>query len=176
MLLLGGCPKLHTTIVSTYWQINDLSLTVQIMYLRQHVAIAVSQHQPWFKCIMHSSTPAWLSTQSALHPHYHCSRQKHLISIVLLCNRSVGGQPIVFDRVKGPYCWDVDGNKYVDYIGSWGPAIVGAANDEVNEALKAQIEKGTSFGAPSALEVCPWDMQPHPGSWVAYSALSSVFV
>lgn len=67
--------------------------------------------------------------------------------------RSVGGNPIVFDRVKGPYCWDVDGNKYVDYIGSWGPAIVGAANDEVNEALKAQIEKGTSFGAPSALEV-----------------------
>eukprot|EP00882_Tetradesmus_deserticola_P009189 GHRQ01009692.1.p1 GENE.GHRQ01009692.1~~GHRQ01009692.1.p1 ORF type:complete len:444 (+),score=198.33 GHRQ01009692.1:77-1333(+) len=66
--------------------------------------------------------------------------------------RSVGGNPIVFDRVKGPYCWDVDGNKYVDYIGSWGPAIVGAANDEVNEALKAQIEKGTSFGAPSALE------------------------
>jgi glutamate-1-semialdehyde aminotransferase len=43
--------------------------------------------------------------------------------------------------------------RYVDYIGSWGPAIVGAANDEVNEALKAQIEKGTSFGAPSALEV-----------------------
>jgi hypothetical protein len=67
--------------------------------------------------------------------------------------RSVGGNPIVFDRVKGPYCYDVDGNKYVDYIGSWGPAIVGAANDEVNEALKKQIEKGTSFGAPSALEV-----------------------
>jgi glutamate-1-semialdehyde 2,1-aminomutase len=68
----------------------------------------------------------------------------------------VGGNPIVFDRVKGPYCWDVDGNKYIDYIGSWGPAIVGAANDEVNEALKAQIEKGTSFGAPSALEVGWW--------------------
>jgi hypothetical protein len=67
--------------------------------------------------------------------------------------RSVGGNPIVFDRVKGPYCWDVDGNKYVDYIGSWGPAIVGAANDEVNEVLKKQLEKGTSFGAPGALEV-----------------------
>lgn len=66
--------------------------------------------------------------------------------------KSVGGNPIVFDRVKGPYCWDVDGNKYVDYIGSWGPAIVGAANDEVNEVLKKQIEKGTSFGAPGALE------------------------
>jgi len=113
---------------------------------------------------MHSSTPAWLSTKPALHPHYHCFRQKRLTSIVLFCNRSVGGQPIVFDRVKGPYCWDVDGNKYVDYIGSWGPAIVGAANDVVNEALKAQIEKGTSFGAPSALEVGPWDMQPYPCS------------
>ncbi|GFR42469.1 hypothetical protein Agub_g3377 [Astrephomene gubernaculifera] len=66
--------------------------------------------------------------------------------------RSVGGGPIVFDRVKGAYCYDVDGNKYVDYVGSWGPAIVGHANDEVNEALKAQIEKGTSFGAPCALE------------------------
>ena len=44
--------------------------------------------------------------------------------------KSVGGGPIVFDRVKGPYAWDVDGNKYIDYIGSWGPAIVGAANDE----------------------------------------------
>ena len=37
--------------------------------------------------------------------------------------KSVGGQPLVFDRVKGPYAWDVDGNKYIDYIGSWGPAI-----------------------------------------------------
>lgn len=67
--------------------------------------------------------------------------------------KSVGGGPIVFERVKGAYCWDVDGNKYIDYIGSWGPAIVGAANDEVNEVLKAQIEKGTSFGAPCELEV-----------------------
>lgn len=66
--------------------------------------------------------------------------------------KSVGGQPIVFDRVKGAYCWDVDDNKYIDYVGSWGPAIVGHANDEVIEALKAQLEKGTSFGAPCELE------------------------
>lgn len=44
--------------------------------------------------------------------------------------KSVGGQPIVFDRVKGAYAFDVDGNKYVDYVGSWGPAICGHANDE----------------------------------------------
>ena len=67
--------------------------------------------------------------------------------------KSVGGQPIIFERVKDSYCWDVDGNKYIDYVGSWGPAIVGHANDEVNTALKAQIEKGTSFGAPCELEV-----------------------
>ena len=64
----------------------------------------------------------------------------------------MGGQPIIFDRVSGPYCFDVDGNKYVDFIGSWGPAICGHANPEVTEALKAQLEKGTSFGAPCALE------------------------
>jgi glutamate-1-semialdehyde 2,1-aminomutase len=45
--------------------------------------------------------------------------------------RSVGGNPIVFDRVKGAYAFDVDGNKYIDYVGSWGPAICGHANDEV---------------------------------------------
>ena len=41
--------------------------------------------------------------------------------------RSVGGEPVVFDRVKGAYAWDVDGNRYIDYVGTWGPAIVGHA-------------------------------------------------
>lgn len=45
--------------------------------------------------------------------------------------KSVGGQPIVFDRVKGSKAWDVDGNEYVDYVGSWGPAIIGACDDAV---------------------------------------------
>ena len=66
--------------------------------------------------------------------------------------KSVGGQPIVFDRVKGPYAWDVDGNRYIDYIGSWGPAICGHAHPEVITALQEAIEKGTSFGAPCVLE------------------------
>ena len=48
--------------------------------------------------------------------------------------------------------FDVDGNKYVDYVGSWGPAICGHANDQVNAALIKQLEKGTSFGAPCELE------------------------
>ena len=66
--------------------------------------------------------------------------------------RSVGGQPVVFDRVKGPYAWDVDGNRYIDYIGSWGPAICGHAHPEVIGALQEALEKGTSFGAPCELE------------------------
>jgi len=66
--------------------------------------------------------------------------------------KSVGGQPIVFDRVKGSRVWDVDDNEYIDYVGTWGPAICGHANDEVNEALKETIEKGTSFGAPCLKE------------------------
>lgn len=49
--------------------------------------------------------------------------------------KSVGGQPIVFDRVKGSKAWDVDGNQYVDYVGSWGPAIIGACDDQVRYTL-----------------------------------------
>ncbi|MBD1843254.1 glutamate-1-semialdehyde 2,1-aminomutase [Cyanobacteria bacterium FACHB-63] len=66
--------------------------------------------------------------------------------------KSVGGQPIVFDRVKGAYAWDVDGNQYIDYVGTWGPAICGHAHPEVIRAIQAAAEKGTSFGAPSYLE------------------------
>ena len=66
--------------------------------------------------------------------------------------KSVGGEPIVFDRVSGAYAWDIDGNKYIDYVGSWGPAIVGHSHPEVIEALHKALEKGTSFGAPCVLE------------------------
>ena len=66
--------------------------------------------------------------------------------------KSVGGQPIVFDRVKGSKAWDVDGNQYIDYVGSWGPAICGHAHPEVISALQTALEKGTSFGAPCVLE------------------------
>jgi len=66
--------------------------------------------------------------------------------------KSVNGQPIVFDRVKGPFAWDIDGNRYIDYIGSWGPAICGHAHPEVTTALQEAIEIGTSFGAPCVLE------------------------
>ena len=66
--------------------------------------------------------------------------------------KSVNGNPIVFDRVKGAYSWDVDGNRYIDYVGSWGPAICGHAHPEVIATLQETLEKGTSFGAPCELE------------------------
>ena len=66
--------------------------------------------------------------------------------------KSVGGDPVVFDKVKGSHVWDVDGNEYIDYVGTWGPAICGHAHPEVVKALKEAIEKGTSFGAPSVEE------------------------
>jgi glutamate-1-semialdehyde 2,1-aminomutase len=66
--------------------------------------------------------------------------------------KSVGGNPVVFDRVKGAYAWDVDGNKYIDYVGTWGPAILGHADDDVLAAVSKTMAKGTSFGAPCPLE------------------------
>ncbi len=66
--------------------------------------------------------------------------------------KSVGGQPIVFDRVQGARIWDVDGNEYIDYVGTWGPAICGHAHPEVIAALQDALAKGTSFGAPCQLE------------------------
>jgi len=66
--------------------------------------------------------------------------------------KSVGGNPVVFDRVKGAYAWDVDGNKYIDYVGTWGPAILGHADEDVLKAVGETMAKGTSFGAPCPLE------------------------
>ena len=66
--------------------------------------------------------------------------------------KSVGGEPVVFEKVKGAYAWDVDGNKYIDYVCTWGPSIVGHANDEVLDTLRETLIKGTSFGAPGPLE------------------------
>lgn len=67
--------------------------------------------------------------------------------------RSVGGDPVFIARGKGSKIYDVDGNEYIDYVGSWGPLILGHANEEVVEALRDTLENGTSFGAPTALEV-----------------------
>jgi len=67
--------------------------------------------------------------------------------------RAVGGTPRVIARAAGPRLWDVDGNELIDYIGSWGPMILGHAHPEVVAAAQAAVERGTSYGAPNVLEV-----------------------
>src|SRR5215216_5582387 len=64
----------------------------------------------------------------------------------------VGGDPIVIDRGMGPYIWDVDGNRYIDYVGSWGPLILGHAHSGVVSAVQEAARRGTSFGAPTESE------------------------
>lgn len=66
--------------------------------------------------------------------------------------RSVGGTPRFITRGQGAYIWDADGNQYTDYVLSWGPLILGHAHPNVVEALQDTIDRGTSYGAPTALE------------------------
>jgi glutamate-1-semialdehyde 2,1-aminomutase len=64
----------------------------------------------------------------------------------------VGGEPVFFDRAAGAYLYDIDGNRYIDYIGSWGPMILGHGHPEVVQAVEAALHRGTSFGAPTVAE------------------------
>ncbi len=65
---------------------------------------------------------------------------------------AVGGQPLFIERAKGPYIWDADGNRYIDYVLSWGPLILGHTNPTVIKAVQEAATRGTSYGAPTALE------------------------
>ncbi|MBM3356534.1 MAG: glutamate-1-semialdehyde-2,1-aminomutase [Betaproteobacteria bacterium] len=67
--------------------------------------------------------------------------------------RSVGGTPLFIQRGKGAQVWDADGNAYVDYVGSWGPLVVGHAHPDVVKAVQRATERGLSFGAPTEHEV-----------------------
>ena len=67
--------------------------------------------------------------------------------------KGVGGKPVFIDRAKGPFIYDVDGRRYIDYVGSWGPMILGHSHPEVVAAVTAAAEKGLSFGAPTEIEV-----------------------
>ena len=67
--------------------------------------------------------------------------------------RSIGRDPIFIDHGEGPYIWDVDGNRYVDWVSSWGPLILGHADPLVVEAVRVAAGRGTSYGAPTAGEV-----------------------
>ncbi len=66
--------------------------------------------------------------------------------------RSVGGSPLFIEKGKGSHIWDADGNKFIDYCCSWGPLILGHANDKIINAVDITMRKGTSFGAPTKLE------------------------
>ena len=66
--------------------------------------------------------------------------------------KAVGGEPIFIDYAKGAYLYDVDGNRYIDYIASWGPLILGHAHDKVIDAVVTKARKGTSFGIPTEIE------------------------
>ena len=76
--------------------------------------------------------------------------------------RAVGGQPFFVNKAKGARVWDVDGNKYIDYVGTWGPAILGHAHPKIIKAVQAAAKAGTSFGIPNPFEVtlakmiCSW--------------------
>ena len=65
--------------------------------------------------------------------------------------KSVGGNPLFVKKANGSKIWDVDGNKYIDYVASWGPLIFGHAHPQIVDALKRQAELGTSYGAPTEL-------------------------
>jgi len=79
--------------------------------------------------------------------------------------RAVGGQPLFIDCGKGPYLYDVDGNRYIDYVLSWGPLIAGHAHPNVIKAIQETAVKGTSYGAPSPLEIelakCVMEFMPN---------------
>jgi glutamate-1-semialdehyde 2,1-aminomutase len=76
--------------------------------------------------------------------------------------RAVGGKPFFVNKASGCRIWDVDGNEYIDYVGTWGPAILGHAHPKIIKAVQAAAENGTSFGIPNPFEVilakmiCAW--------------------
>jgi glutamate-1-semialdehyde 2,1-aminomutase len=67
--------------------------------------------------------------------------------------RAVGGQPFFAERARGSKIWDADGNEYIDYVGTWGPAILGHAHPRIIKAVQTAAENGTSFGIPNPAEV-----------------------
>ena len=66
--------------------------------------------------------------------------------------KNINGNPILFKKAKGPYLVDADNNKYIDYIGSWGPMILGHSNPKIIKAVSRQLQLGTSYGAPTSIE------------------------
>src|SRR5512140_669377 len=67
--------------------------------------------------------------------------------------KSVGADPVFIKRAAGSHIYDVDGNDFIDYVGSWGPMILGHCHPDVVAAIKATADSGCSFGAPTELEI-----------------------
>lgn len=67
--------------------------------------------------------------------------------------KGVGGTPVFIEKAKAAYLYDVDGNRYIDFVGSWGPMIVGHAHPEIIKAVQSACENGLSFGAPTSIEI-----------------------
>ena len=67
--------------------------------------------------------------------------------------KAVGGTPVFFERARGAYMFDADGNRYIDYVLSWGPMLLGHNHPQVMQAISQQLEKATSFGTPTELEI-----------------------
>jgi glutamate-1-semialdehyde 2,1-aminomutase len=67
--------------------------------------------------------------------------------------RAVGGTPVFFERAYGPHLWDADGRRYIDYVGSWGPMVLGHTHPQVVEAVQAAAARALSFGAPTEAEI-----------------------
>lgn len=87
--------------------------------------------------------------------------QKHIpggVNSPVRAFKGVGGDPVFFKSAKGAYLTDEDDKQYIDYVGSWGPAILGHAHPEVIQAVQKQAEHGLSFGAPTVLETTMADL------------------
>ena len=82
--------------------------------------------------------------------------QKHIpggVNSPVRAFKGVGGTPVFFDHAQGAYVFDADGNRYIDYVGSWGPMILGHSAPEILDAVKARMDRGLSFGAPTEIEI-----------------------
>ncbi len=87
--------------------------------------------------------------------------QKHIpggVNSPVRAFKGVGGDPVFFASAKGAYLTDVEGKRYIDYIGSWGPMIAGHAHPEIIEAVQKACEFGLSYGAPNAIETVMADL------------------
>ncbi|MFM2006899.1 MAG: hypothetical protein RLZZ09_2554, partial [Pseudomonadota bacterium] len=66
--------------------------------------------------------------------------------------KGVGGTPVFIQRAEGPYIWSAEGKRYIDYVGSWGPMVLGHAHPAVRQAVHEAVDRGLSYGAPTEIE------------------------